>query len=81
MGSVAHLYVLISRDLAWIIGAGAFLAFVNAAFMGMGADVSGAGTLPSGLIFAGPTLPVFVYRHYIQDKGLVVFITHHVARY
>jgi hypothetical protein len=37
--------------------------------MGMGADVPGAGTLRSGLIFAGLILPVFVYRHYIQDKG------------
>ena len=34
-----------------------------------GADVSGAGTLRSGLIFAGLILPVFVYRHYIQDNG------------
>jgi len=33
------------------------------------------------LIFAGLILPVFVYRHYIQDKGLVVFITHRLARY
>jgi len=37
--------------------------------MGMGADVSGAGTLRSGLIFAALIVPVFVYRHYIQDKG------------
>jgi len=35
----------------------------------LGADVSRAGTLRSGLIFAGLILPVFVYRDYIQDKG------------
>ena len=49
--------------------AGAVLSFVNLAFMGFGADVYGAGTLKTGLIFAALIVPVFVYRHYIQDKG------------
>jgi hypothetical protein len=40
------------------------------AFMGMGADVTGEGALRSGLIFAALIVPVFVYRHYIQDKGV-----------
>jgi amino acid transporter len=53
----------------WVIAAGAVLAFVNVAFMGMGADTSGIGTLRSGLIFAALIIPVFIYRHYIQDKG------------
>jgi len=57
------------RAPTWIIAAGALLSFVNAAFMGMGADVSGAGTLRSGLMFAALILPVFVFRHYLQDKG------------
>jgi amino acid transporter len=57
------------RAPTWIIAAGAVLSFVNIAFIGMGADVSGAGTLRSGLIFAALIVPVFVYRHYIQDKG------------
>jgi amino acid transporter len=57
------------RAPTWIIAAGAVLSFVNVAFMGMGADSSGAGTLRSGLIFAALIVPVFVYRHYIQDKG------------
>ncbi|HEY0340695.1 MAG TPA: amino acid permease, partial [Steroidobacteraceae bacterium] len=57
------------RAPSWIIAAGAVLAFVNVAFMGMGADTSGIGTLRSGLIFAALIVPVFVYRHYIQDKG------------
>jgi amino acid transporter len=52
-----------------IIAAGAVLSFVNIAFMGMGADVYGAGTLKTGLVFAALIVPVFVYRHYIQDKG------------
>jgi amino acid transporter len=51
-----------------IIG-GALLGFVNLAFMGMGADIWGVGTLRNGLIFASLIVPVFLYRHYIQDKG------------
>jgi len=57
------------RAPSWIIVAGAVLGFVNIAFMGMGADVSGLGTLRSGLIFAALIIPVFVYRHYLRDKG------------
>jgi amino acid transporter len=58
------------RAPSWIIAAGAVLAFVNVVFMGMGADVSGEGTLRSGLIFSALILPVFIYRHYVQDKGV-----------
>lgn len=53
----------------WLIAAGAVLGFLNLAFMGMGADATGAGALRSGLIFAALIVPVFVYRHYIRDKG------------
>jgi amino acid transporter len=53
-----------------IIAAGAVLSFVNLTFMGMGADVYGAGTLKTGLLFAALIVPVFVYRHYLQDKGV-----------
>jgi amino acid transporter len=53
----------------WILGAGACLSFVNLAFMGFGADVYGVGTLGTGLAFCALVVPVFAYRHYIQDKG------------
>ena len=53
----------------WIIGAGAVLSFVNLAFMGFGADTYGRGTLTTGLVFACFILPVFVWRHYVQDRG------------
>ena len=53
----------------WILGVGACLSFVNLAFMGFGADVYGVGTLSTGLVFCALVLPVFGYRHYIQDKG------------
>jgi amino acid transporter len=57
------------RAPTWILAAGAVLSFVNLAFMGFGADSYGAGTLTTGLIFAALIVPVFVYRHYLQDKG------------
>lgn len=43
--------------------------FVNMAFMGAGANVWGEGTLRNGLIAAALIIPVFCYRHYIQDGG------------
>jgi amino acid transporter len=57
------------RAPTWILAAGAVLSFVNLAFMGFGADVYGSGTLTTGLAFAALIVPVFVYRHYVQDKG------------
>ena len=53
-----------------LIAFGTALAFVNAALMGAGADVWGAHTLWTGLIFAALIIPVFLFRHYIQDKGV-----------
>lgn len=45
------------------------LSFVNAVLLGAGANVWGEGTLMSGIIAAGLILPVFAFRHYVQDKG------------
>jgi amino acid transporter len=53
----------------WLLALGTLFSFVNLALLGMGADIWGAGTLYSGLTFAALILPVFVYRHYIVDKG------------
>lgn len=53
-----------------LIGLNTCLAFVNAMFLGAGAKVWGySGALWSGLIFASFILPVFWFRHYVQDKG------------
>ena len=57
------------RAATWILAAGAVLSFVNLAFMGFGANTYGAGTLMTGLLFAALIVPVFIYRHYIQDGG------------
>jgi amino acid transporter len=57
------------RAPTWLLGVGAALSFVNLAFMGFGADVYGVGTLSTGLVFCALIIPVFLYRHYVQDKG------------
>src|SRR5262245_43987890 len=53
----------------WLLATGTVLAFVNAFILGMGANVWGSGTLLSGLGFVALIVPVFLYRHYVQDKG------------
>jgi amino acid transporter len=53
----------------WLLATGTILAFVNAFLLGMGANVWGNGTLLAGLAFVALIVPVFLYRHYLQDKG------------
>lgn len=53
----------------WLLATGAAFGFVNMAFMGAGADVWGSGTLRNGLIGVTLILPVFLFRHYLQDRG------------
>jgi amino acid transporter len=54
----------------WLIGVNTVLAFVNALFLGAGAKVWGySNALWAGLIFAALIIPVFWFRHYVQDKG------------
>ena len=54
----------------WLLGVNTVLAFVNALFLGAGAKVWGySNALWAGLIFAAFIIPVFWYRHYIQDGG------------
>ncbi|MSP82921.1 MAG: APC family permease [Alphaproteobacteria bacterium] len=52
-----------------IIGIGGVLAFVNVAFMGAGAKVWNPIALWAGLIAAALIIPVFLFRHYVQDGG------------
>ena len=52
-----------------LLVAGGVLSFVNLALLGMGADIWGKGTLVTGLIVAAGIIPVFLFRHYVTDKG------------
>lgn len=55
---------------AVLIGINTVLAFVNALFLGAGAKVWGySNALWAGVIFAALIIPVFAYRHYVQDGG------------
>jgi amino acid transporter len=52
-----------------LIAVGCLLSYVNAMFMGAGAKVWNPWALWAGLIAAALIIPVFCYRHYIQDGG------------
>jgi amino acid transporter len=53
----------------WLLATGSIFAFVNAAFMGAGAKVWNPAALWAGFITAALIIPVFLYRHYVQDGG------------
>jgi amino acid transporter len=54
----------------WLIGLNTCLAFVNALFLGAGAKVWGYNSaLWVGFVFAALIIPVFMFRHYVQDGG------------
>jgi amino acid transporter len=52
-----------------ILALGGIFGFVNVLFMGAGAEVWNPKALWSGLIFAALIIPVFWFRHYVQDGG------------
>ncbi|KAB0682740.1 APC family permease [Aureimonas leprariae] len=52
-----------------LIALGGIFAFVNVVFMGAGAKVWNPMALWAGLITAALIIPVFCYRHYVQDGG------------
>ena len=58
------------RAPSFMIGIGACLAFFNALLLGWGSNTWGPGALATGLCFAAIIIPVFCYRHYVQDKGV-----------
>ncbi len=53
----------------FLLALGAIFAFVNVVFLGAGAKVWNPMALWAGLIAASLIVPVFVFRHYIQDRG------------
>ncbi len=52
-----------------LLGTGIVLAYVNIAIMGLGANVWGKGALLSGMLMAAVSIPIFLWRHYLTDKG------------
>ncbi|MBN9248793.1 MAG: amino acid permease, partial [Hyphomicrobium sp.] len=58
------------RAPTFVLALGAMFAFVNAVFMGAGAKVWNPVALWAGLFTASLIIPVFCYRHYVQDKGV-----------
>lgn len=57
------------RAPTWIIAVGGMLSFVNIMFMGAGAKTWHPLALWAGLIAASLIIPVFCFRHYVQDGG------------
>ncbi len=53
----------------WLLALAAGFGFLNIVFMGAGANVWGDGTLRNGLVAAALIVPVFLFRHYVQDGG------------
>lgn len=53
----------------WLLVLGVVCGFVNMLWMGAGADLWGPGTLRNGLLAALMIIPVFAFRHYVQDRG------------
>jgi amino acid transporter len=53
----------------WLMFCGAALGYVNAFLLGAGANVWGKGTLWAGFVSAALVVPVFLFRHFVQDKG------------
>src|SRR3954454_3305679 len=53
-----------------MIGVGAVLAFFNALLLGWGVGVWGSGALATGLVAVALIVPVFCYRHLVQDRGV-----------
>jgi hypothetical protein len=49
---------------------GGILSFVNLTLLGLGANIWGPSTLITGVIVACAIIPVFLYRHYVTDKGV-----------
>jgi len=53
----------------WLLALGGLCGFANLVYVGAGANLQGEGTLRNGLIAMLLIVPVFVYRHYWQDRG------------
>ncbi|WP_323120111.1 APC family permease [Burkholderia alba] len=53
----------------WLLVLGGVCGYANLVYVGAGANLQGEGTLRNGLIAMLLIVPVFLYRHYWQDRG------------
>jgi amino acid transporter len=53
----------------WLLGLGAIFGFVDMFLIGVGSNSYGKGVLIGGFIVVFLAVPVFLWRHYITDKG------------
>ncbi len=58
------------RNPRWLIGLGILLSFFNLFLLGAGIHVWGEGALFAGMVGILLIVPVFLYRHYLIDKGI-----------
>ena len=54
----------------WLLTVGTVLSYVNAFLLGAGANVWGPGTFVAGFVSAALVVPIFLYRHYVVDRGV-----------
>ena len=52
-----------------VLALGTVFAYVNAAFLGAGAEIWGPNTLLIGIAVMALVIPVFGFRHYVRDRG------------
>jgi amino acid transporter len=52
-----------------VLALGTVFAFLNAAFLGAGAEIWGPNTLLLGVAAMALVIPVFGFRHYVRDGG------------
>jgi amino acid transporter len=54
---------------SWLLAAGAACGFLDMFLIGVGSNSYGKGVLSGGFIVIFLSVPIFLYRHYVTDKG------------
>ena len=54
---------------SWLLGLGAVCGFLDMFLIGVGSNSYGAGVLSGGFIVVFLSVPIFLFRHYVTDKG------------
>jgi amino acid transporter len=54
---------------SWLLAAGAICGFFDMFLIGVGANAYGNGVLVGGFVVVFTIIPIFLFRHYVTDKG------------